>query len=161
MDKYVNSEVNQHLMKLIQLGANVQVVSGKMIYVKFLISDDVEVAYVYHINKNNKYFLERIKPYPLPLREFNSANDVINIINIDYNQYKNAANSKKIKDFVHINRDLHNTIKSFEDLFLYYNIPTDCVTKLEKNLEEIKATIKTASTESNRIFFDKDPDNLK
>ena len=160
MDKYVNSEVNQHLMKLLQLGANVQVVSGKLIYVKFVLSNDVEVAYVYNINKHNKYFLERLKPYKLPIREFDSAADVIEIIKIDVEQFKNACNSHKIKSFISINKDLHHTIKSFEDLFLYYNIPTDCVSKLENSLKDIKEAIKKASTESNRIFFDKEPENL-
>lgn len=160
MNKYVNSEVNQHLMKLLQLGANVQVVSGKLIFVKFKLNNDVEVAYVYNINKHNKYFLERLKPYKLPIREFDSAADVIDIIKIDVEQFKNACNSHKIRNFININKDLHHTIKSFEDLFLYYNIPTECVTQLEDSLNDIKETIKKAANESNRIFFDKDPENL-
>lgn len=160
MNKYVNSEVNQHLMKLLQLGANVQVVSGKLIFVKFKLQNDVEVAYVYNINKHNKYFLERLKPYKLPIREFDSASDVIDIIKIDVEQFQAACNSHKIRNFININKDLHHTIKSFEDLFLYYNIPTECVTKLEASLKDIKDTIKKTAIESNRIFFDKDPENL-
>lgn len=160
MDKYVNSEVNQHLMKLLQLGANVQVVSGKMIYVKFTLDHDVTVAYVYNINKHNKYFLERIKPYPLPIKEFDSADDVIEIIRIDVEQFKNACNSHNIREFISISKDLHQTIKSFEDLFLYYNIPAECINSLGTSLEKIKEIIKKASTDSNRLFFEKEPENL-
>lgn len=160
MNKYVDSEVNQHIMKLIQLGANVQVVGGKMIYVKFVLTNDCEVSYVYHVNKNKKYFLERIKPYPLPLKEFNCVKDVINIINIDLEQYRNACNSHNIRDFITINKELHHTIKAFEDLFLYYNIPTECVEKIKSNIDEIKSVISKNISDKNRIFFDKDPDNL-
>lgn len=156
MDKYLNSEVNQHILKLIFLGANVQVVSGKMIYVKFTLTDTLEVAYVYHINKKNKYFLERIKPYPLPISEFNTAEDVINTIKTDYLQYKNAVNSTNINNFVSVNRTLHKTIKSFEDLFLYYNIPVEYITKIENNINEIKETIELATNESNRILVDEE-----
>jgi hypothetical protein len=119
MDKYVNSEVNQHLMKLLQLGANVQVVSGKLIYVKFVLSNDVEVAYVYNINKHNKYFLERLKPYKLPIREFDSAADVIEIIKIDVEQFKNACNSHKIKSFISINKDLHQRTRKSQLKILF------------------------------------------
>nr|HPJ24259.1 hypothetical protein [Bacillota bacterium] len=80
MNKYVDSETNQHVMKLVQMGANVTVVSSQMVYVSFDITEDVKVSYVYNINKKNKYFLERIRPYPLPVRVFDSAEDICNII---------------------------------------------------------------------------------
>ncbi len=160
MDKYINSETSQHIMKLIQLGANVQVVSGKMVYVKFVLEHDLEVSYVYHINKNKKYFLERIKPYPLSLREFDSASDVIETIKIDFNQYTNAVKSHNIQKFVKINKDLHETIKAFEDLFLYYNIPTELISKIETSIGEIRNYITKSSTECNRVYFDKDPENI-
>jgi len=161
MDKYVNSETSQHIMKLIQLGANVQVVSGKMVYVKFVLAQDVEVAYVYHINKKNKYYLERIKPYPLPLKEFNSSSEVIETIKIDYDQYSNAVKSHNINKFVEVNKNLHHTIKSFEDLFLYYNIPHELIKKIDTSITEIQTLIDNSSTECNRVFFDKEPETLK
>ncbi len=160
MDKYVNSEVNQHIMKLIQLGAEVQVVSGKMIYVKFVLTNDIEVAYVYHVNKNKKYFLERIKPYPLPISEFKSIHEIIQIIRIDLDQYTNASKSHNISDFIAINNDLHDTMKSFEDLFLYYNISPECVNSVKTNISNIKNIIKDNIKEEYRIYFEKEPENL-
>ncbi len=160
MQKYINSETNQHIMKLIMIGANVQVVSGKMVYVKFKLKQDIELSYVYHINKNNKYFLERIKPYPLPLKELESTEDVINTIQVDYEQYKNAVNSHNIKGFVSINNKITETIKSFEDLFLYYNIPSELVEKIETDITSLRDAIKKTSTECNRVYFDKEPENL-
>lgn len=160
MDKYVNSEASQHIMKLLLLGANVQVVSGKMVYVKFKLNENHEVAYVYHINKNNKYYLERIKPYPLAIKEFDTDADVVEIIKIDYMQYMNAINSHNIDHFINININLHKTAKAMEDLFLYYNISNEVFNTIEENIQNIHDLIKKASTESKRLFFDKDPENL-
>ncbi len=160
MDKYINSEVSQHIMHLIQIGANVQVVNGKMVYVKIKLDQSVEVAYVYHINKNNKYFLERIKPYPLPLKEFNTTQEVIETIKIDVNQYRNAINSNNISKFIQINKNLHQTIKSFEDLFLYYNIDAETINSIKESILDIKKQINDSKTQCNRVFFEKDPDNL-
>jgi len=156
MDKYIDSEVNQHVMKLLLHGANVQVVSGKMVYVKFKLKEGIEVSYVYHVNKNNKYFLERIKPYPLSIKEFESAEDVVDLIMEDYEQYKNAVNSKKINDVVSIMKDLHNSIRSFEDLFLNYNIQEELIFSIKNSLKEIQENISQSPKTSSRIVIEKD-----
>lgn len=160
MNKYINSEASQHVMKLILLGANVQLVSGKMVYVKFTLENDVQVAYVYHINKKNKYFLERIKPYPLPINEFDTAEEVIDSIQLDFHQYENAAKSRNIKGFIDLNKEMHSVMKCFEDLFLYYNIPEASLNSIKENVLKAKETILEASKSANRVFFDKEPENL-
>ncbi|MGE0003535.1 MAG: hypothetical protein AB7S88_03640, partial [Candidatus Izemoplasmatales bacterium] len=91
MNKYVLSETNQHVMKLVQMGANVTVVSSQMVYVSFDITPEIKVSYVYNINKKNRYYLERIKPYPIAVKEFETADDICNIIKIDVEQFKNAV----------------------------------------------------------------------
>lgn len=155
MDKYIDSEVNQHVMKLLLNGANVQVVSGKMVYVKFRLKEGIGVSYVYHVNKNNKYFLERIKPYPLSIKEFDTAEDVVDVIIKDYKQYKNAVNSKKINDVVSIMKDLHNSIKTFEDLFLNYNIEDELITSIKSNLKDISDKITNTPKTHNKIVIEK------
>jgi len=100
MNKYVQSETNQHVMKLIQMGADVTVVSGQMVYVSFDINDEIKVSYVYNINKKNRYFLERIRPYPISVKEFETAEDICNIIKIDVEQFRNAVKSHNIHDFI-------------------------------------------------------------
>jgi len=160
MSKYVHTETKQHTMKLLQMGANVKVISSQMVYVSFDITEDFTVSYVYNINKHNKYFLERIKPYPIDLKEFDSTDDVVNIIKIDVEQFRTAVKSHKIHDFIKINRDFHDIILSFEDLFLYYNIGEQCVEKLLVNVKEIKQTIKDARIPSTRVYFGKEPEHL-
>ncbi|SHK43778.1 hypothetical protein [Paramaledivibacter caminithermalis] len=157
--RYVKSEASQHDMKLVQLGAKVEQINSKMCYVKFDI-EGFELAYVYNINKKGKYFLERIKPYPLPMREFKSESDVINIIKIDLEQFKNAVNSRNIDAFVTISTELNRTIKQFEDLFLYYNVPKIETQIIMGKISEIQKEIANTKENSERVYFTKDPDNL-
>ncbi len=161
MSKYVHTETKQHTMKLVQMGAKVEVISSQMVYVSFDITEDFTVSYVYNINRHNKYFLERIEPYPIDLEEFDSTDDIVNIIKIDVEQFKTAVKSHNIKDFVKINQDFHNTILAFEDLFLYYNLPTKYVSKIKGNIEAINDIIKKASHESKRVYFGKEPGHLE
>lgn len=160
MRKYMNSEASQHEMKLIQMGAKVKFVNSKMCYVKFCI-DDIEVAYVYNINKHNKYFLERVKPYPIPAKEFDYEEDVINVITTDIKQFKNANNSHNIHEFIKINKELNHTIKEFEDLFLYYNVPSEEIDIILTKIREIHQEIIKTQQQSERVFFEKDPETLK
>ncbi|QEK12416.1 hypothetical protein FQB35_08525 [Crassaminicella thermophila] len=159
MRKYVNAEASQHDMKLIQLGAKVEQVNSKMCYVKFNVGG-IELVYVYNINKKGKYFLERIKPYPLPLRVFECESDVVELIKIDLEQFKSAVNSRNINTFIEINSKLNRTIKQFEDLFLYYNIPKIEMEIIMKKIDEIQDEIQKAKNMSQRIYFSKDPENL-
>jgi hypothetical protein len=160
MNKYIESEASQHVMKLIQMGAEVKIISGQMIYVAFEINDEVEVSYLYHLNKHNKFFLERMKPYPIPVREFDSADAICEIIRIDVDQFKNAVKSHNIQEFIKINTRFHNMILTFEDLFLYYNVKEDTINGIQKNIDEIKNIIHDAMESTDRVYFGKDPDYL-
>lgn len=159
MRKLIEAEVTLQTMKLQQMGAKVHVISSKMCYVKFDLSG-FQVEYAYNINKHGNYFLERIAPYPLPLREFDREDAVIDIIEIDLEQFKNAIKSHNIDSFININRKLTQTIKRFEDLFLYYNVPAEENDIIFKKLSEIDEEIEKTKASSKRIYFRKDPDNL-
>jgi len=160
MNKYVWSETNQNIMKLMQIGAHVTVISSQLVYVSFDITEEIKVSYVYNINKKNKYFLERVKPYPIAVMEFNTPEDICDIIRIDVEQFKNAVKSHNIKDCIGINKDLHNTILSFEDLFLYYNVNHDNIETIKHYIQKIKEEIHNSKEHSERVFFEKDPDHL-
>lgn len=160
MNKYVASETNQHVMKLIQMGADVKVVSSQMVYVSFDITEEIKVSYVYNINKNNKYFLERIKPYPLPVRAYESAEDICEIIRIDIDQFKNAVKSHNVYEFIKSGRDFHKVIKMFEDLFLYYNVKPETLKRIESDISDVYETIKKAKEECERVYFKKEPESL-
>ncbi|MGE5632216.1 MAG: hypothetical protein ACM3TR_14125 [Caulobacteraceae bacterium] len=159
MKKYIEAEASEHEMKLVQMGAKVEQINGKACYVKFKV-DNVSVEYVYNINTKGKYFLERIKPYPLPMREFENEADVVEIIGIDIRQFRNAVKSKCIDTFIGINKELNMTIKAFEDLFLYYKVPPIKAEIIMGKIKEIQNEIKETQKISERVFFEKEPDHL-
>tara|TARA_Y100000588_G_C13665295_1_gene673835 strand:- start:72 stop:554 length:483 start_codon:yes stop_codon:yes gene_type:complete len=160
MRKYLNAEIMQQSMKLKQMGADVTVINSKLCYIAFDLSG-FKVSYVYNVNKKNKYFLERIKPYPLPLREFDNEDDVIDIINIDLDQFRNAIKSHNIESFITIARKLDSVFHKFEDLFLYYNLPEDETKRLYDEILEMEKDIERIKESSERICYDKDPEYLK
>lgn len=157
---YVNVEASQHEMRLIQMGAKVEQVNSKMCYVKFLING-LPIEYVYNLNKKNKYFLERIKPYPLPVKSYDKVSDIVEVIEVDIKQFTNAVKSKNIESFAKINLELIDTIKKFEDLFLYYNVPGIQVELIMGKIHEIQDEIIKTKENAERVFFDKEPENLK
>jgi hypothetical protein len=157
---YLNVEASQHEMKLIQMGAKVEQINSKMCYVKFMI-DGIPVEYVYNLNKKNKYFLERIKPYPLPVRSYENVEDLVNVIEVDIKQFRNAVKSKNIESFVNINKGLIDIIKKFEDLFLYYNVPVSEVGLITSKINEIQEEIAKTKSTAERVFFEKEPENLR
>lgn len=159
MRKLINAEVMQHTFKLQQMGAKVQVIDSKLCYVEFDIGG-FRIQYVYNVNSKGNYFLERIKPYSLPLKEFETEEDVVDIIEVDIEQFRNALRSHNIEEFIRISRTLNRTLKKFEDLYLYYNIPggeiremVDKITRLEEEMEALKE-------KSERLYFRKEPENL-
>lgn len=159
MRKLVNAEVLEHSMKLQQMGAKVNVINSKLCYVDFDISG-FKLQYVYNINKKGNYFVERIKPYALPIKEFTSETDVIEIIAIDLEQFKNAIKSHQAGKFVDTSRSLIEVLKKFEDLYLYYNISQDNMETLMAKLKEFENEIFTVKEASERLYFKKDPENL-
>lgn len=159
MRRLMNAEVMEHTMRLRQMGADVKVINSKMCFVIFSLSE-FEVAYCYNVNKKGKYFLERIKPYPLALREFEKEQDVIDIIEIDLEQFKNASQSHNIDEFIEINNRLNTSLRKFEDLFLYYNVPKEEMDIILDSLKQIDAEIDKTKETAERLYYKKNPDNL-
>lgn len=159
MKRYIGAEASEHEMKLIQMGAQVEQINGKMCYVRFKL-DSMNVDYAYNINKKGRYFLERISPYPLPIREYENESDIVKVIDIDIRQFKNAINSKNYETFTDINKELHMTIKAFEDLFLYYNVPAMKAESIMEKIKQIQDEIHETQSQSERVFFEKEPDYL-
>ncbi len=159
MKKYVNAEASMHEMKLLQMGAKVEQINSKMCYVRFAI-DGIKVEYVYNLNSKNKYFLERIKPYKLPVKEFETESDIVKVIEVDIKQFIKASKSKNIHTFIDIANELNVILKRFEDLYLYYNVPQNEASKILERIKTLHNDISEVQDTSERVFFEKDPENL-
>lgn len=159
MQNYISAEAMEQEMKLVQMGAKVTQINGKLCFVQFKIGG-VDVEYVYNLNGKGQFFLERIKPYPLPLRPFDDESKVVEIIDIDLEQFRQAACSTHMPQFIQLGKQFHETAKRFEDLFLYYNVPDKAIMALQDVLIQANEIIDQCKTDSDRLYFRKDPDNL-
>jgi len=146
--------------ELRSIGAEVINVEGIMFFVKYN-KKHLNIEYLYHLNPDNTYLLERIKPYSLHIGEFLKEEDLVEIIKVDIEQFINAKNSKNFDSFVNIDRSLSKIVRNFEDLFLYYNIDTEDMLILEKQTFHLKSIIMDVKERSKRIYHKKDPDSFK
>ena len=72
-----------------QLGAaKIQKVHGNLYFIKFILDNDFEVMYTYNINAKNKYFLQRIEPYPIPHGTFSNEVKIVDFIKKDIAKFK-------------------------------------------------------------------------
>lgn len=134
------------------LGAHdIQQVQGTLYFVSFDLTD-TEVSYTYNINTKNKYFLQRIKPYPLPEGIFSDEQQVVEFIKRDLKKFTNAHHSHNFDRFINVTQMIHTTTKELETFFLNYNVDKECLDKLSAELEAIRKIITEAKSRSEHII---------
>jgi len=112
---------------------------------------------MYHINNDNTYFLERVRPYVVPAGDFKTEEEVVESIKTDIEQFKNAKKSKNFQSFIDVDVELSKTVRAFDDLFLYYNISKEDTLLITEEINKIKSLLKEVKDRSNRVYYDKDP----
>lgn len=158
----MNNIPNKEIMgidKLSELDADIVYYHGLQCFVKFNI-EGYEISYGYNINAKNKFYLQRIKPYPMPAGVFDDVNDVINVIKIDIDLFKNAVKSGKLEKFISISTEILNVVRNFEDLFLYYNVSPEIFNELNQIIGILKDKILTGARESKRVYTENDPKTI-
>ncbi len=162
MSQRANARIlaQHHKLKLRHEGGKVLQINSKVCYVEFKVGN-IDVEYVYNINHHNKFFIERIKPYPEPFDTFNDENAVVDQILDDIEKFKNAEHSKNINEFIQINRTLNETIAKFEELYLYYNVPKEEADKILDKIEEINNIVYEVQDKAERVYFKSEPTRLK
>lgn len=145
--------------ELEQMGAKVIDVQGIMFYVKFYLGD-IKISYIYHLNTDNTYFLERIKPYSLAVGDYDTEEEIIEEIKIDIEQFQNAMKSHNFENFVEIDGKITQLARIFEDLYLYYNVDKSDVSEIDEELYKLLGMMQAIKKKSDRVYFKKDPDVL-
>lgn len=145
--------------ELKKMGAKVFDIQGIMFYVKFVI-DGVKIYYMYHLREDNTFRLERIKPYTMPVGEFTTEEDVIDLIKIDIEQFKQAMKSSNFDKFVDVDHNIAKLVRVFEDLYLYYNIPKEDLKVINDEVDTILKTIMDIKSHSKRVYFKKEPESF-
>lgn len=157
--KDINVKETMHEMMLRQMGANVICYVGKQCYVKFNI-EGYEVSYAYNINSKEKYFLQRVKPYPMVAGVFEDLKDVITLIEIDVEQFRNVITSGKFEKFLELNKKILDTARNLEDLFLYYKVDETMFDEIMKEIDDVRDKIMQSAAPEKRVYFKKNPETL-
>lgn len=134
------------------LGASdIQRIHGILYFVTFK-AGDKEVSYTYNINAKDKYFLQRIKPYPIPEGIFSDEEQVVEFIKRDLKKFRNAEHSHNFSQFVEVTNKISATSKEIEHFFLNYNVDKECLEALSTELATIHRIISEAKTRSEHII---------
>ena len=135
-----------------QMGASdVTKIRGLLYFMTFKLSDNVEISYSYNINTKNKYFLQRIKPYPIPQGVFSDEYEIVSFIKKDLQKFSTAMNSSNFNLFLDIAKKVNNITSMAEHLFLNYNVNVNQLLRINTELDDILKEIEFAKNTSKEI----------
>ena len=141
--------------RLRYIGAtNIRKVHGILYFIEFEIDNNLKVSYTYNINAKNKYYLQRIKPYPIPEGVFEKEYEVVSFIEKDIKKFTNAKKSNNFDLFLKINNELNTICLDIEKLFLNYNIDKMDLEKLKSELDDILNLFEKSKQRSPKINID-------
>ena len=110
-------------VRLRQLGASsIREINSIMHIVRFELESGFEVAYVFNITKDNKYFLQRMRPYALAHGKMADAESIVAFIEEDIEKFRRAQNSSNFDTFIKTANLMNTLTAKLEDMFLNHNV---------------------------------------
>jgi hypothetical protein len=135
-----------------QLGATkISKVRSYLYFIEFKLSEEWKVTYSYNINTKDQFFLQRIKPYPIPQGVFTDEYEVVSFITKDLNKFENAKNSSNFSTFVEVTNKVNSINEEMERLFLNYNVDSEDLKDLNENLNKILRNISKSEKNSKKL----------
>jgi len=149
-EEYVSGDYIK--MALRQLGpSEVVKLNSVLNIVTFDITDKVKVSYVFNITKENKFYVQRMKPYALSQGKFSTADQIIDFIQKDLAQFRNASKSHNFENFLKINAYGNQMVANMEELFLNNNVDQDTINHIHYFMYELNDIIKESMKNSPKI----------
>lgn len=127
-----------------QFGASsIKEIRNGILYIaKFELSDDLRVIYVFNITKKDRYYLQRVEPYPMSHGDFDNAGEVIAFIKRDIEKFRNAQKSHNFPKFLDTSNAMVMFTHAIELLFLERNVPEEDLDSIYQLLQDGFAKIK-------------------
>ncbi|MEA4987620.1 MAG: hypothetical protein VB095_06135 [Anaerovorax sp.] len=125
-------------VSLRQLGATkVKEICSVMYFVEFELTDTLTISYIYNITHKEKYYLQRVKPYPIPQGKFADEREIVDYITKDVNKFRNATRSSNFQTFLGVTEKVCTITDRMEELFLNHNVHGDDLTLLNDQLDAL------------------------
>lgn len=125
-------------MELQQIdGAHVDSIDGVQYHISFEMQGDYRLSFVYHVNTNRDYFLQRVSPYPHAHGRFYDEKDVVDFIKTDVIKFRNAEKSSNYSCFVESTQKVQVITSAMEELFLNHNVDCQKLNKIDTALQTI------------------------
>lgn len=137
---------------LYQLGASkIKVVGGKQHVADFDFGDGPSLTYIFTITNENRFYLQRARPYPMVHGRFASEKEIIAFIKKDSRAFLNARNSRNYQNFVETARDVLSLTEEVEQLFMNQNVSQEDLSALHQECTALKALIHQVAQHSPAI----------
>lgn len=129
--------------ELRQLGAKrIEEVRNGIFYIaRFELDEHTKLVYVFNITKKERYFLQRMEPYPMSFGYFSSVNDIVTFIKRDLAQFKNAHRSHNFEKFLRAAKEFKQSAAELERLFLEHNVSAEEMDGLVEEMQRIRARL--------------------
>lgn len=148
-----SNEIEGNLIEvnLRQAGASKVIEASSAMYlVEFNLTDKLTVSYIYNITNKEKYYLQRIKPYPIPQGKFADEQEIATYIIKDVNKFRNAILSSNFQTFLDVTKKVSTVTDRIEELFLNHNVNgtdlmilNDKIDTLISTIDEVRKGVKT------------------
>ena len=134
-------------VSLRQIGATSikEVRNGIMYIAKFQLDDEICVTYVFNVTKRDKYYLQRVEPYPISYGDFEGEGEVVEFITRDIRKFRNAMQSHNFPKFLETANVMVQLSHAIELLFLERNVSAEdmeglqqCLTAGIQKIKEIR-----------------------
>jgi hypothetical protein len=136
-------------MMLRQMGAtSIKTKPAHINIVKFDLSPELRVSYMYEIKKDEGIYLQRVDPYPMLIGKLYNEQDVINIINNDLNKFKSAYGSTNFAKFIEVANNVAAFEKEIENLFMMRNVDAEDLQKIHEEMGKVHDLIQSIYAES-------------
>ena len=156
--RYVAAQQDNVAMLLKQLGADVVQINGLVCFVRFWVGKE-ELLYVYNLNADNRYYLQRAKPYPMSAGVFPTADAIVEHIGNDLRAFQNAMRSGHYAEFVELNRRIVALAQGFERAFLRFNIGSDCFETAGQDIARLEQLLAEMETSARPLAPPLEPDS--
>lgn len=120
--------------------------------VKFELSSDVAVVYLYEVKDDNSIYLERLEPYAMFIGEPKDEDELVALIKHDIERFKDALTSANFSKFIDVSGQFSSVNKKFESALLSpKTVVTSDLEKIEADIKGIDKDVETLAANAKNI----------